>query len=286
MNIKFFDSVLKYFTVIICCAIIGVFVQEAYSKNNPNISGNIVFLITSGSAFILYSIIVVILNEIIPKLNIGRFAKNINTFTEQKENEENLEDAETVESDIQPSSNDDQIFNEIIPILKDEKNKLKEDKSTREIVNQISDTSLEIENPKDLSDLDKIRIRAKAREEELIQEKLDLIVQYTKEKLALYITDEDLYKLCDYLVVFLRDGKIENVNPIKITVLGTTDLMHFGWNVWNHYRGNNQRIDVAKFLKTVFSQSFTEIDEIITIEKLLTSRKEQGIIKIEKNLLQ
>lgn len=286
MNIKFFDSVLKYFTVIICCAIIGVFVQEAYSKNNPNISGNIVFLITSGSAFILYSIIVVLLNEIIPKLNIGRFAKNINTFTEQKENEENLEDAETVESDIQPSSNDDQIFNEIIPILKDEKNKLKEDKSTREIVNQISDTSLEIENPKDLSDLDKIRIRAKAREEELIQEKLDLIVQYTKEKLALYITDEDLYKLCDYLVVFLRDGKIENVNPIKITVLGTTDLMHFGWNVWNHYRGNNQRIDVAKFLKTVFSQSFTEIDEIITIEKLLTSRKEQGIIKIEKNLLQ
>lgn len=284
MNIKFFDSILKYFTVIICCAIIGVFVQEAYSKNNPNVSGSIVFLITSGSAFILYSIIVVLLNEIIPKLNIGRFIKNKNTFTEQKENEENLEDAETVESDIQPSSNDDQIFNEVIPILKDEKHKLKEDKSTSEIVNQISDASL-IENPKDLSDIDKIRIRAKAREEELLLEKLELIVQYTKEKLALYTTDKDLFKLCDYLVVFLRDAKIENADPINITVLSTTDLMHFGWNVWNHYKGINQRKDLAKFLKIVFSLSFNEMEET-TIEKLLTSRNNEGLIKIEKNLLQ
>ena len=88
MNIKFLDSVLKYFTVIICCAVIGLFVQEIYSKNNPNISGNIVFLIVSGSAFIIYAIIVVILNEIIPKLNIGKFFKNKNTIDEQRENEE------------------------------------------------------------------------------------------------------------------------------------------------------------------------------------------------------
>ena len=92
MNIKFLDSVLKYFTVIICCAVIGLFVQEIYSKNNPNISGNIVFLIVSGSAFIIYAIIVVILNEIIPKLNIGKFFKNKNTIDEQRENEEHSKD--------------------------------------------------------------------------------------------------------------------------------------------------------------------------------------------------
>ena len=87
MNIKFFDSVLKYFTVIICCAVIGLFVQEIYSKNNPHISGNIVFLIVFGSAFILYAIIVVLLNEIIHKLNIGKFFKK-NTSDEQREKEE------------------------------------------------------------------------------------------------------------------------------------------------------------------------------------------------------
>lgn len=92
MNIKFLDSVLKYFTVIICCAVIGLFVQEIYSKNNPNISGNIVFLIVSGSAFIIYAIIVVILNEIIPKLNIGKFFKYKNTIDEQRENEEHAKD--------------------------------------------------------------------------------------------------------------------------------------------------------------------------------------------------
>jgi len=282
MNIKFLDSVLKYFTVIICCAVIGLFVQEIYSKNNPNISGNIVFLIVSGSAFIGYAIIVVLLNEIIPKLNIGKFSKNKKTFDEQRENEEKSMDLQILEVDAKVSPNDSQILDENFPILKNEKLKLEDDKSTVEVDNQI--VKAELSN--DFSDLDKIRIRAKATEEKLIQEKLELIIQYTKEKLAPYASDEDLFKLCDYLIVFLRDGKIENVNPIKITVLSTTDLMHFGWNVWNHYKGNNQRIHVAEFLKTVFYENFREIEETKTVEKLLTSRSKEGLIIIEKNLLQ
>ncbi|MFP3834653.1 hypothetical protein [Chryseobacterium sp. SIMBA_028] len=87
MNIKFLDSVLKYFTVIICCAVVGLFVQEVYSKNNPHISGNIVFWIASGSAFIVYAIIIVLLNEILPKLNIGKFFKNKNSLNEAIQNE-------------------------------------------------------------------------------------------------------------------------------------------------------------------------------------------------------
>jgi hypothetical protein len=67
-----------------------------------------------------------------------------------------------------------------------------------------------------------------------------------------------------------------------VNTLKTIDLMHFGWNVWHHYRGNNQRKDVAKFLKIVFSESFKEMEES-TIEKLLSSRKEEGLIKIEDN---
>jgi predicted negative regulator of RcsB-dependent stress response len=57
-----------------------------------------------------------------------------------------------------------------------------------------------------------------------------------------------------------------------VNTLKTIDLMHFGWNVWNHYRGNNQRKDVAKFLKIVFSESFKEMEES-TIEKLLLREK-------------
>lgn len=92
MNIKFLDSVLKYFTVIICCTVVGLFVQEVYSKNNPHISGNIVFWIASGSAFIVYAIIIVLLNEILPKLNIGKFFKNKNSIDEAIQNEEKSKD--------------------------------------------------------------------------------------------------------------------------------------------------------------------------------------------------
>lgn len=160
-----------------------------------------------------------------------------------------------------------------------------EKETTSEFENEISDALFENGKRIEISDIEKIRIQAKSENEKLLQEKLNFIVFYTKEKFAPYVSDEEINRFCNYLINFLKDSKIENVTPIKVAVLGTIDLMHLGWNVWNHYKGNNQRKDVAKFLKIVFSNSFKEMEES-TIEKLLTSRKEQGIIKYEKNLLQ
>ena len=149
---------------------------------------------------------------------------------------------------------------------------------------KISETILENEEPIEISDIEKIRIKAKSESEIIVQEKLGFIVQYTKEKFAPYSSDEEINRFSIYLIEFLKDSKIDTITPIRVNTLKTIDLMHFGWNVWHHYRGNNQRKDVAKFLKIVFSESFKEMEES-TIEKLLSSRKEEGLIKIEDNRL-
>jgi len=154
---------------------------------------------------------------------------------------------------------------------------MREDKSAKKVV-------LENEEPIEISDIEKIRIKAKSESEKIVQEKLGFIVQYTKEKFAPYSSDEEINRFRIYLIEFLKGSKIDTITPIRVNTLKTIDLMHFGWNVWHHYRGNNQRKDVAKFLKIVFSESFKEMEES-TIEKLLSSRKEEGLIKIEDNLL-
>lgn len=160
-----------------------------------------------------------------------------------------------------------------------------EEKPTLEDKKEISNTLEEAEKPVELSDIEKIRIQAKFENEKILQEKLDFIDQYTKQKFAPYACNEEIFRLCTYLVNFLKDSKIEDIDSIKIQKLCTIDLMHFGWNVWDLYRGDNKRKDVAKFLKTVFSKNFENMEESV-IEKLLTNKGQEGLIKIEKELLQ
>lgn len=174
---------------------------------------------------------------------------------------------------------------ENLKLNKKPQNMIEKETSTLEVENEISNTLLEAEKLVELSDIEKIRIQTKSENEKILQGKLDFIVQYTKQKFAPYASDEEILRFCIYLIGFLENSKFENVTIVKINTLKTIDLMHFGWNVWNHYRGNNQRKDVAKFLKTVFSENFKNMEEPV-IEKLLTSRKNEGLIKIEDNLFQ
>lgn len=143
MNIKFFDSILKYFTVVICCAVVGLFVQDIYSKNDPNISGNIVFLIGSGIAFILYAFIVIFLNELVPKLNIQRSFKKEKTFDKQRKNEEKFKDIQLLEKNTKIDNiiiEDDKQSNvEKKPILEGSSQTLDVDTQITEIADSIED---------------------------------------------------------------------------------------------------------------------------------------------------
>jgi len=266
MNRKYHEFAGKFLTVLAVSGIIALLIRLKLMAGKPDaFFFNMMFVLMIILITTLYSHFILLGEEIIEFITRFFRKKNIG------------------ESQIGEDKN--QILDKNILALKDSKPNLTDSDQNLESDNQISEILYDNDLSVDVSDIEKIRIRTKSKNEEIIKEKLDFLVSYTQEKFALYTSDEDINRFCIYLIDFLKDSKIENINQVKIETLSTTDLMHFGWNVWSYHKGRNQRKDVAKFLKTVFSENFKEMEET-TIEKLLSSRKNEGLIKINENLLQ
>lgn len=276
MKIKYFENILKYLPVLLVCIFIGLLGREHFIKKGADeFTVNMIFWIYVGLGILIFAILNLFLDPIVSWL-LKRFSKNVESELVEKQ------ESDSKNLHIITSTENFKLNEEPLQTIQ---NSIKKENPNFEVVNEISLTLEESEKTIELSDIEKIRSQAKSKNEEILQEKLDFIMHYTKEKFAPHSEDEEINKLCIYLVEFLRDSKFDILIPLKVNNLKTIDLMHFGWNVWNHYRGNNQRKDVAKFLKIVFSENFKEMEES-TIEKLLTSRKEEGVIKIENNMLQ
>ncbi|MPS65121.1 hypothetical protein SAMN05660493_02157 [Epilithonimonas bovis DSM 19482] len=275
MKQNYRDILIQNLAIIIGGVITGLGVRLiVLEKGADEFTANSIFWVINFVFILLYLAFVtfgISLIEIFKQIKKKFYNKNNVEKQEAVPNDVSIDNFEKLELNEEPLQN--------LPTI------IEEEKLTSEVENEISNTLLEAEKPVELSDIEKIRIQAKSDNEKILQGKLDFIVQYTKQKFAPYASDEEILRFCTYLVNFLKDGKIENVNPIKVEVLGTIDLKHFGWNVWNHYKGKNERKDVAKFLKTVFPYTFNDT-VLPTIEKQLTSRKNEGLIKIEDNLLQ
>lgn len=274
MKIKYFEYIAICLSVFLACIFIGNAAREYSIRNGADeFTINLFFWGGIGLGVLIFVFVILFLEPIVNWI-VKRFLNNSKSklVEEQEDDSKNIQIVNSTEN-FEFNEKHMQSFPNII-----------EEEPAFEVEKKISETILENEEPIEISDIEKIRIKAKSESEKIVQEKLGFIVQYTKEKFAPYFSDEEINRFSIYLIEFLKDSKIDTITPIRVNTLKTIDLMHFGWNVWHHYRGNNQRKDVAKFLKIVFSESFKEMEES-TIEKLLSSRKEEGLIKIEDNRL-
>ena len=116
------------------------------------------------------------------------------------------------------------------------------------------------------------------------QTKIDVSIHYTQKEFALYITDEDLKLLCDYVIMYAEKLDFENIKPIKVNDLSNLDLYHFGWNIWNYFKVSKQD-KVAQFLKLTFAEALKGVEEN-SIKTHLKDDDQKGIIKITENLSQ
>lgn len=114
------------------------------------------------------------------------------------------------------------------------------------------------------------------------QSKIDIAVNYTRKEFVLYTQDEDLKLLCDYVTIYAEKIDFHNVVPIKVKKLGSSDIYHFGWNIWNHFKIGKQE-QMAQFLKTVFTECLKDV-EIESIKKHLKDDEQKGIIKIVEDI--
>lgn len=133
-----------------------------------------------------------------------------------------------------------------------------------------------------INDLD--AIREKHQQDEIIrkQEVLEVAIQYTRTTFAPFADDQNINCLCEYVIQYSTGTELKDVEPVRVKDLQNTDLYHFGWNIWNHFRINKQD-DIALFLKNIFARNLKDVDTD-TIRKKLTFNEGKTKIVIKENL--
>jgi hypothetical protein len=135
-----------------------------------------------------------------------------------------------------------------------------------------------------LSNLEEIR-KVHQLEEERKQDKTRATaIQYTQTIFAPFILDQDLLRLCQYIDLYSERKELGQIVPIKVhDQINSTDIYHFGWNIWNHFHISDQN-EMAIFLKKVFAPALKEVSDIETIKKKLRIQDQNCTIKLNSNL--
>ena len=158
--------------------------------------------------------------------------------------------------------------------LNEEVADLPKEEVTPSTINNIS-----IEESNQPTEYEIFRANAMAEKERASQEKLDKVLSYTKQNLALYLSETDLNRLCGYITEYFLSDSLPKVEQIKVdSQLRTIDIMHFGWNIGKAF--GKPRLQTATFIKKVFAHTLRD-SEISTIERKMSHT--ESVCKIKLN---
>ena len=150
---------------------------------------------------------------------------------------------------------------------------LPKEEATPSTINNIS-----IEESNQPTEYEIFRANAMAEKERASQEKLDKVLSYTKQNLALYLSETDLNRLCGYITEYFLSDSLPKVEQIKVdSQLRTIDIMHFGWNIGKAF--GKPRLQTATFIKRIFAHTLRD-SEISTIERKMSHTESECKIKL------
>ena len=131
------------------------------------------------------------------------------------------------------------------------------------------------------SNYEVLRANAIAERERASQAKLERVLDYTKQTMVSYMSEEELNRLCGYITEYSL-GDTPKVSPVSVdSELKSIDLMHFGWNIGKAF--GKKRIHTATFIKRVFAHALRDI-EISTIERKMSHTESECRIKLDSNI--
>ena len=136
------------------------------------------------------------------------------------------------------------------------------------------------------SDYEVLRANAIAKQERASQEKLQRVLNYTKQTMVAYMSEEELNRLCGYITEYSLNDIPCEVSPISVdSALKSIDLMHFGWNIGKAFGKafGKKRIHTVTFIKNVFAYALRDI-EVSTIERKMSHTECECRIKLDKTL--
>lgn len=144
------------------------------------------------------------------------------------------------------------------------------------------DATPSIEEPKQPSEYEILRVSAMAEKERASKEKLDKVLTYTKQTLVSYLEEESLHRLCGYVAEYYLSDSLPKVESIKLSSqLKTVDAMHFGWNIGKAF--GKPRLQTATFIKKVFAHTLRDV-EISTIERKMSHTESECKIKLDRKI--
>lgn len=255
MNLKYFEYIVIYLSVLVVCVVVGALARISFiGKGGDEYTANIVFWSITALSILFYAIIILFLDVIIVGFRKIFLKKN---------------NSKNPTIDFIPTKN-----HENITIGQ---KKIVDDNTANQL---IGDSNIEDQTTKKVN-LESIRKNQLQQKQQIESEKLQLALDYTRNQFALYLKDEDLDALCDSVNLYsIKEDVLNNIS-IYTKDLTNLDLYHFGWNIWNHFRPIKQE-DVSKLLKNVFV-SLDDID-LESIKSHLKDEPRKGIIKIQENL--
>ena len=129
------------------------------------------------------------------------------------------------------------------------------------------------------SEYEVLRANAIAEQERASQAKLERVLDYTKQTMVAYMSEEELNRLCGYITEYSLGDTPREVSPVSVdSALKSIDLMHFGWNIGKAF--GKKRIHTATFIKNVFAHALRDI-EVSTIERKMSHTESECRIKLD-----
>jgi hypothetical protein len=161
------------------------------------------------------------------------------------------------------------------------------------IINQVDKFMIRRKNKKDAKNTcaENVASSEESVHDRIVRERFEqsvtIFCEYTQKALGKYIPAGELQKLNSYIELFAREQGLENIEPVQIPSrqINNNDLYHYGWNLWNHFKGRRQdqrQECVVSWLKIVFT-NLSEV-EFSTIKGKLTIFDVKSKITIQKNI--
>ena len=160
-----------------------------------------------------------------------------------------------------------------VPTIKDS------NQATPDVIDPASTAEETISEP---SEYEIMRTNSIAKKNRAIQTKLEKVINYTKQTMVAYMSEEDLNRLCAYITEYSTGDTLQKISPVKVdSQLKSIDIMHFGWNIGKAF--GRKRIHTATFIKNVFAHTLRDL-EIATIERKMSHTESKCMIKLDEKI--
>ena len=255
MNQKSIEHIALYSLVLVGTLVVGVLARQFVLSNGvDDFSSSVAFFATVIVLMAIYASLQTIFNQfLLPRVE--AFLLRFSTFQTMKDNNDAVSVSETLS--VEDS-------NQVTP----------------DVIEPAPTAEETIFKP---SEYEVLRTNAIAEKNRAIQTKLEKVLSYTKQTMVTYMSEEDLNRLCAYIVEYSSGDTLQKISPVKVdSQLKSVDIMHFGWNIGKAF--SKKRIHTATFIKNVFSHTLRDL-EISTIERKMSHTESVCCIKLDRKIM-